>query len=337
MRRLSTLALSLTVAATGVALVSPTAEAASRRHSETVADAAHDVMSLDESTMDDGPTTFTAEPDHRAGTCSPRPRSTPPARCGWACAWTPCCPGGPRPVRTGASTASRCTPRSGAPSSSSSSPPTPRARGRARTWRTAPRAAGSGAPVCPPGSPPAASAWSSPGAASADPPGSGRARARSVDRGYLDDARVAGQRPDSWRQGEPSADPRPGTSGAPHPWRHRDPPRPTSVLARRRSSPWPRRPPPRPWRHTDAAGDVLVSAYDVDSEPLGSGVDPSVRDGDVVTSSLRHGPYRVVSTVHLRRLGTAAPTTFTAGYRASRGCGGGCRSPSTPPGPAARW
>ena len=67
MRRLSTLALSLTVAATGVALVSPTAEAASRRHSETVADAAHDVMSLDESTMDDGPTTFTAEPDHRAG------------------------------------------------------------------------------------------------------------------------------------------------------------------------------------------------------------------------------------------------------------------------------
>ena len=73
------------------------------------------------------------------------------------------------------------------------------------------------------------------------------------------------------------------------------------------------------WRHTDAAGDVLVSAYDVDSEPLGSGVDPSVRDGDVVTSSLRHGPYRVVSTVHLRRLGTAVPTTFTAGYRASSG------------------
>lgn len=65
--RLSTLALSLTVAATGVALVSPAADAASRRHSETVADAAHDVVSVDESTLDEPGPHFVPDPSRSVG------------------------------------------------------------------------------------------------------------------------------------------------------------------------------------------------------------------------------------------------------------------------------
>ena len=58
------------------------------------------------------------------------------------------------------------------------------------------------------------------------------------------------------------------------------------------------------WTHTDPAGDVYKVTFSDDSDEETEAVDPSVTNGDVISSTIKHNPRKVIATLRFRDLAT---------------------------------
>ncbi len=56
------------------------------------------------------------------------------------------------------------------------------------------------------------------------------------------------------------------------------------------------------WRHTDPAGDVTKYTYNLDTDEETEAVDPSITNGDVIGSTIKHNPRKVIATMRFRDL-----------------------------------
>ena len=66
------------------------------------------------------------------------------------------------------------------------------------------------------------------------------------------------------------------------------------------------------WRHTDPAGDVTKYTYNLDTDEETETVDPTITNGDVIGSTIKHNPRKVIATMRFRDL--VAPTSDLDAY-----------------------
>ena len=60
------------------------------------------------------------------------------------------------------------------------------------------------------------------------------------------------------------------------------------------------------WNHTDPVGDVTKYTWNLDTDEETEVVDPTITNGDVISSTVKHNPRKVIATMRFRDL--VAPT-----------------------------
>lgn len=72
------------------------------------------------------------------------------------------------------------------------------------------------------------------------------------------------------------------------------------------------------YRHTDPAGDVTHDSYNFDTDEEVETVDPTIAEGDVIGSTVKHNPRKVITTLTFRELTvTDDLSQFIVGIRSS--------------------
>jgi len=75
------------------------------------------------------------------------------------------------------------------------------------------------------------------------------------------------------------------------------------------------------WNHADPAGDVVKYTFDTDTFEESHTGDPSVTNGDVISSTIKHNPRKVIATLRFRDLAVTHEdlTIFAMSIRTDKG------------------